>query len=235
MRKLFTAAMAVIIICICAGCEDYTKIEGYELMVGAQDIYEALNSAHITVTDKNSGLVTQDFIFKYEGETLTYSYAGTDGDTVYYENHNGSRIEYTYADTDEWRIIEAADENYFQYTKTSRHPLASRQLLEISEEAISASSVKEGDNGSKIVSFDYDIDKLKPRNDDAFSRTGKEELTYFHIEAVLNQNGECTSFTQRAKLINDGVIKEEEYEVLISEMNSVEIADTVYSSQNTGE
>ena len=79
-----TALTAVASITACSA--DYSHIDGYSDIENARKLYSSLYSAEITVTDKQTGTVTQELTFCYDkSDTLSYSYFGTDGKTKYYE------------------------------------------------------------------------------------------------------------------------------------------------------
>ena len=127
-----TALTAVASITACSA--DYSHIDGYSDIENARKLYSSLYSAEITVTDKQTGTVTQELTFCYDkSDTLSYSYFGTDGKTKYYEYHNGS--EYNYYSDGEWHTLVSGDKDYVCYTRTNKMSMTAEGMIFITPES----------------------------------------------------------------------------------------------------
>ena len=121
-----TALTAAASITACSA--DYSHIDGYSDIENARKLYSSLYSAEITVTDKQTGTVTQELTFCYDkSDTLSYSYFGTDGKTKYYEYHNGS--EYNYYSDGEWHTLVSGDKDYVCYTRTNKMSMTAEGMI----------------------------------------------------------------------------------------------------------
>lgn len=213
-----------IIVCLLAmgGCsvKDYSKITAYDRVEKARENYAALDSGRLTIIDNSTGNITQDFIFKYEGDTLTYSYIVVDENETYYEYHNGSEINYTTDKSEAWTAISAGNEKYYVKTKTDKHPLTDRTAISINPDSIVSGQAADHEDGGFEVTYSYDIEKLASYAT-ALESVGK--LTDFHTRLDINAEGYCTALTQTGTFLNDfGEEVSVDYTMTVTEMNSVE-------------
>ena len=119
LKKITAAILSALLIITLSGCSVKAEPEGYSDIKNARKLYSELYSAQLTVTDKETGTVTQELTFRYDTQdNLTYSYYGTDGTTEYYEYHNGS--EYNYLSDGEWHTLVSGDENYVAYSRSRK-------------------------------------------------------------------------------------------------------------------
>ena len=148
-----TALTAVASITACSA--DYSHIDGYSDIENARKLYSSLYSAEITVTDKQTGTVTQELTFCYDkSDTLSYSYFGTDGKTKYYEYHNGS--EYNYYSDGEWHTLVSGDKDYVCYTRTNKMSMTAEGMIFIKPESVTSSEVKNTAD-TKVITMQYDV------------------------------------------------------------------------------
>ena len=151
-----TALTAVASITACSA--DYSHIDGYSDIENARKLYSSLYSAEITITDKQTGTVTQELTFCYDkSDTLSYSYFGTDGKTKYYEYHNGS--EYNYYSDGEWHTLVSGDKDYVCYTRTNKMSMTAEGMIFIKPESVTSSEVKNTAD-TKVITMQYDVSKL---------------------------------------------------------------------------
>ena len=229
-----------IIVCVLtfSGCSmfsaDYSNIVAYDKIETARDLYTALDSGRLTIVDNSSGAITQDFIFKYEGDVLTYSYVVVDENEIYYEFHNGSEINYTTDHDTEWTALDATSEQYYVKTRTDRHPLTDRTAISINADSIVSGTVTENADGGITVTYDYDIDKLASY---ATALESVGTLTGFTTSVEINGEGYCTALTQTGTFIGaDGNELAVDYTMTITEMNEVaKVTRPIATWENTAE
>lgn len=219
LKKKLAALAASLSLLFLTACNDFSSIDGYQLIEQAQVLYEQLESAHVVVTDLDTDIVTQDFTFLYKDDVLTYSYIGTDGATIYYEYHNGSEINHTTADADSWVFIDPSSSDYYTYSKSSRHPYASRQLISVSPESVTSSTVTNLEGGGTQISFEYNVDVLNQNSANSLAEIGT--LNSFSVTVKLDNIGNCIELRQQAEVVNDGVTTSENYLLTISDMNAI--------------
>lgn len=218
MKKFALRSVVLTLVIIfsagCAGTAGYS-FDGYEDAVNAKSLYASLDSAHFYMRDNSTGTVTEEFSFMYrEDGNMVYSYMGTDGETVYYEFHNGSEINYKNAGDESWSFVEQGDENYYVYSKSNKHPYASESVIALNADAITDSSVEKIDGGEKIT-FCYNADKLAS----ALSQMG--ELQSFESSLWLNSDGFCFRLDQKALFLDNGEEFVSDFSMFIDQMNEI--------------
>ena len=224
MKKYCLYIFTIVCALALSGCSlfgaDYSGIAGYSQVETARDLYTALDSGRLTIVDNSSGEITQDFVFKYEGDVLTYSYVVVDENEIYCEYHNGSEINYTTDKDEAWTALDATSEQYFVKSKTDRHPLTDRTAISINADSIVSGTVSEQADGGFVITYDYDIEKLASYAT-ALETVGT--LTGFATALEIDGEGYCTALTQTATFIDaDGNELAVDYTMTITQMNSVE-------------
>ena len=194
----------------------YKSIEGYAEVKAAKELYVKLDSGHMYMQDNSDGRVTEEFTFKYrEDGKLTYSYMGSDGDTVYYEFHNGSEINHKNKGDTEWQFEAQGSENYYVYDRKSRHPYTDEGVISMNAYAVKESSTEEANGGQKIT-FIYDPEQFK----ESLSMLG--ELKSFESTIWLDGDGYCYRLDQKGVFDNNGAEEVSDYSMFIDTMNKVE-------------
>ena len=235
-RKIIAAFIAAItaVTSVTACSADYSHIEGYSDVENARKLYASLYSAELTVTDKATGMVTQELTFCYDqNDTLSYSYFGTDGNTKYYEYHNGS--EYNYYSDGEWHTLVSGDQNYVIYNRTNKMSMTDEGMIFIKPDSVTSSEVKETADG-KTVTMQYDVSKLNSSMSSQLGLVG--DLDSFSVVYNLDKDGYCTSMEQIGYATKDGVQGKVDYLMTITHMNdiaSVEKPEVGGSSQDRSE
>lgn len=191
LKKLAILALGAML--LLGGCSaDYSHIEGYDDIVNARGLYALLNGAELTVTDAESGMVTQKLSFAYDiQDRLSYSYFGTDGETTLYEYHNGS--EYCYFDEGEWKTVTEGGDNYRLYTRTSKMSMTTEGMIFLKAESITDSKVTNIENG-KIIEIQYDHKALNSSMKNQLGLVG--ELLSFKVIYTLDSEGYLTKMEQ---------------------------------------
>ena len=199
--------------CYFGGSADYFSIEGYAEAANAKTLYARLDSGHFYMQDNATGKVTEEFTFLYRSDgNLMYSYMGDDGETVRYEFHNGSEINYRENDDKEWKFIAQGSDDYFVYTRTNLHPYTAEGLISVNAYAVTDSEVEEQDGGLKIT-FYYDASQL------AASLAEIGTLDSFESTLWLNGEGYCYRLDQYA--VFDGGEQVSDYSMHIDSMNEI--------------
>ena len=217
ITALIALVMAALLLCSCA-----KKAEGYEIIKNARKEYTKYDSAKVVVKNDLKGQISQEFTFKYEGDTLTYIYmgAGENGE-LYYEYHNGDEL-HIY-ESGEWAIYMKGDSKYQSYSRGNPHSMAGEGIFLFVNKAIDEARIEEVDGGTKIE-YIYDAKELSKQ----MSRQLKEigDIETFEIHFNLNADGNITQMRQISKLIkmdeNGNESQEDiDYKLEVTEVNAV--------------
>lgn len=215
VAAIITAITAVTSVTACSA--DYSHIDGYSDVENARKLYASLYSAELTVTDKGTGMVTQELTFCYDqNDTLSYSYFGTDGNTKYYEYHNGS--EYNYYSDGEWHTLVSGDQNYVSYNRTNKMSMTDEGMIFIKPDSVTSSEVKETTDG-KTITMQYDVSKLNSSMSSQLGLVG--DLDSFSVVYNLDKDGYCTSMEQIGTATKDGVQSKVDFFMTVTHMNDV--------------
>lgn len=215
IAAVITAITAVTALTACSA--DYSHLDGYNDIENARKLYASLYSAELTVTDKETGTVTQELTFCYDqNDTLSYSYYGTDGKTKYYEYHNGS--EYNYYSDGEWHTLVSGDQNYVSYNRTNKMSMTAEGMIFIKPESVTSSEVQQSADG-KVITMQYDVSKLNSSMASQLGLVG--DLDSFSVVYTLDKDGYCVTMEQIGTATKDGVQSKVDYLMEISHMNDI--------------
>lgn len=228
MKKIFLKKAAflllgAIMLCSLSACfgdlgesAAYKSIEGYSDVKNAKKLYTDLDSGHFYMQDNSDGRVTEEFTFKYRADgRLTYSYMGSDGDSIYYEFHNGSEINHKNKGDSDWQFEAQGSENYYVYDRKNRHPYTDEGVISMNAYAVTDSTLEEV-NGGKKITFYYNPDQFK----ESLSMLG--ELKSFECTVWLDSGGYCYRLDQKGVFDNDGTEEVSDYSMFIDGMNEIE-------------
>ena len=216
LKKITAAVMSALLIISTAGCSTADP-DGYSDIRNARKLYSELYSAKLTVTDKETGMVTQELAFKYnQQDELVYSYYGTDGTTVYYEYHNGS--EYNYYSDGEWHTLVSGDENYVSYSRSRKMSMTDEGMIFAKAESVTSSTITETAAG-KTIEMVYDAAALNSSMASQLGLVG--ELESFKVIYTLDSDGYCTSLEQIGTAVKDGKQSKVDYLMTVEHMNDV--------------
>lgn len=216
---IIAAALAAVTFTACSA--DYSGISGYSEIENARKLYSGLYSAHLTITDCEKDMLTQELTFMYdEQDRLMYSYYGTDGTAQYFEYHNGD--EYSYTGGGEWKTLTEGDENYRKYTKSAKMSMTDAGMIFIKPESITSSSVEQ-DGESKVIRTEYDAAALNSSMSSQLGLVGS--LKSFEVIYTLDKDGYCIAMEQIGTAEQDGKESKVDYLLKIDKMN--DIADIV--------
>ena len=211
---IIAAALAV---SLTACSADYSGVEGYNEIENARKLYSGLFSAHLTITDCENNMLTQELTFMYDTQDrLMYSYYGTDGSTQYFEYHNG--FEYSYTDGDEWKTVTEGGENYHSYSKSAKMSMTDAGMIFIKPESIISSSVTQ-DGENKIIKTQYDAAALNSSMSSQLGLVGS--LKSFEVIYTLDKDGYCVTMEQIGTAEQDGKESKVDYLLKIDKMNDV--------------
>lgn len=217
LKKITAAILSALLIVTCAGCSSKPDPEGCSDIKNARKLYSELYSAQLTVTDEQSDTVTQELTFRYDSQdNLNYSYYGTDGNTVYYEYHNGS--EYNYFSDGEWHTLVSGDENYVCYSRSRKMSMTDEGMIFIKPESVTSSKVTETADG-KTIEMEYDAAALNSSMASQLGLVG--ELESFRVIYTLDSDGYCTSMEQIGTAVKDGTESKVDYLMTIEHMNDI--------------
>lgn len=210
-------AAGVILTALCSCSFQSVEYDGKEELEKARSLHTALESATVTLTGGTDGdnEYVQQISYRFEGDVMQYIFHASGKDdngesAEYYEFNNGTEIDFvTLPDDTEWQYYAKGDENFYSYTRSSRHYYADgAQLFSIFEKAI-ISTERDGNT----ITFLYDDHQLT--NYDAFYGM---DISDFAMIYTFDDNGQCVEFANRYTL--DG--EEYYYNVAITEMNSID-------------
>lgn len=200
------------------GCMQKVDYDGKEEIDKARSLHTALESATVTLTGGNESgggnEYTQQISYRFEGDVMQYIFHAEekkeDGTFAeYYEYNNGTEIDFiTLPNDNEWRYYAKGDENFYSYTRSSRHYYADgAQLFSVFEGAISSA-----ERDGNVITFLYDSKKLT--NYDAFYGL---DISDFAMIYKFDEIGRCTEFAN--KYVLDG--EKYYYTVYITDMDAV--------------
>lgn len=188
----------IIIVYMFSGCSGSYNYEGKEYIDKAAQIHTAYESAMVTLYDNATGAIVQSIEYRFEGDVMQYMYYANADGKQYYEFNNGTEINrLTLPDESKWTGIAKGSEEFYSYSRVSRHYFADgAQLFTDYEAAVSESTVE--DTGEQIVvTLSYDLNKLGQYA--ALSAYG--EFTDFKVTFMIDKElGSCTQFTNEYTL-----------------------------------
>lgn len=197
MKKI-KSLIYIIIVCLslCSCGQKANDYEGKALIDRAAEIHTSYESASVSVSE--GGETAQYIEYRFEGEVMQYMYyAHVDGKS-YYEFNNGTELNYiTLPDETQWSFTAKGSEDYYSYSRASRHYFADgAQLFTDYEGAVSDSEIIEKD-GQTVIKLSYDLEKLKQYT--ALKEYG--EFADFSMTFYINNElGCCTTFTNNYTL-----------------------------------
>lgn len=162
MKRVFAAAVAAASIAALSGCSTELP-EGYREFTAARDKYETLDSARVTMTDLDSGEQVMEFSFYFSAnDEMVLSYSSTWDGVTQQAYSDGAEFFYKESGDEKWTVISSGDENYVYnvYNRKYRYPYAEGRMFFLAAESVREASVTTGTDGSTVIVYDYDPDKL---------------------------------------------------------------------------
>lgn len=192
--------------------------DGFADIKKARDLYTGLDSAYITVTDLEAKKLICQFVFRYEGDLLTYYYMNRKGDEIYYEHHSGYKLSFGYYGDEGWTERENGSKEYYFYGRNKKHPNADREMIFFNENCVlNTEVIKTG--SFKQVNCKYDVVKLG--NKTAGLLPAFDEITEYTVKIVIGDGGYADTILHTG--VADG--KKFNIEVEIKSMNKVPVIE----------
>lgn len=222
MKRYITVLIALITMALLlSSCAK--RAEGYDIIKEARKEYRNYDSARIVVTNNLTGQISQEFTFKYEGDTLTYVYmgAGENGE-LYYEYHNGDEL-HIY-EQGEWTVYMKGDGKYQSYSRRNPHSMAGEGVFLFINKAIDEARIEDIDGG-KSIEYIYDARKLSKQMSHQLKEIG--DIETFEIHFNLNDDGNIIEMRQISKLIKvdehgNEIHEDIDYKLEVSKINAVD-------------
>lgn len=216
MKKILGTGLLSMILLLC-GCTGTVDYDGKSEIEKARVLHTGLESASVSLTGGQNGGedVTQEITYRFAGEVMQYLYHGTqkqaDGTVKeYYEFNNGTEIDFIDLPEDtEWNYYAKGSEDFYSYSKTSRHYFADgTQLFSVYEGAVT-----ETKRDGNTLTFIYNPSALIQ-----YESFRGIDITDFTMTYEFNNDGYCTSFSNTYTV--DGDVYN--YNVVITDMNAVD-------------
>ncbi len=183
-NKILLVFIAIIIPFVLSSCgKKQEDAPGAELIKSAKEAYESLDSARLVIKDCDSGEVKQEFVFRYEGDVLTYSFKSVSASGVYYEYNDGKSLQIE--NNGEVKTYKWPSGNFKKYKRSKTHPNASGGIFFYEPSCISKVSVNPSGNGT-MVDYEYNVDSLSKKMQ-TFTSEGK--MTAFETRYVFDGDG----------------------------------------------
>ena len=182
----------MVCLCVCGCAAKEYNYEGKELIDRAAEIHTSYESAQVIINAGGEDADSQSIEYRFEGEVMQYMYSAHIDGKDYYEFNNGTELNYiTLPDETQWSFTAKGSEDYYSYSKASRHYFADgAQLFTDYEAAVSESEIKETEN-QMIVKLSYDLEKLSQYS--ALKEYG--EFTDFAMVFYIDkEQGNCLMF-----------------------------------------
>lgn len=221
MRKILCTAL----VCgamLLSGCMQKTAPRFGEIK-SAKERYEKLDSAHLTMTDLDSGELMMEFSFYLnKNDEMIFSYRSVDGEKEEQAYSDGAQFFYKTAEEDGWRVIDSDDESYLYnlYTRTYRYPYARGSIFFLDGTSVSEATEKATPDGGIAVTYVYDPEGLN-----AYAAGRLDNVSGFSsltAEYVLDAEGNIISFTETGTVTDsEGVASDVNIRMTVDSMNEV--------------
>ncbi len=188
LKYLLFIIYIIIVYSLC-GCSTPVNYEGKAMVDKAAALHTEKESATVVVTDNLTGKAVQRIEYRFVGDVMQYMYTGEMDGKTYYEFNNGTELNFiTIPDESEWSFTSKGNEDYYNYSRASRHYFADgAQLFNDYEAAVSESLVRQFYDVD-VVTLKYDLGKLSSYSSLASYGSFTEFLVEFNID---RETGEC--------------------------------------------
>lgn len=222
MKKVFLALTAALGLLALSGCTAKMP-EGYDTVKAAKAKYNALDSAHTTMTDLSSGELIMDFSFYINSDDeMILNYYGKDGGDEMYAYSDGAQYFYKEPGKDMWSVISSSDEDYLYniYNRENRYPYADGGIFFLDGGSVSEASVSIEADGSTIVTYVYDPEKLNQSTQGILEDVSSFESLETTFE--INEDGYIISFTEIGTVTDtEGVTRDVNMRICVDMINEV--------------
>ena len=179
----------IIIVYTLCGCTAKADYEGKDLVDKAAAMHTEKESATVVVMDNLTGKSVQRIEYRFVGDVMQYMYTGELDGKTYYEFNNGTELNFiTIPDETEWSFTSKGKEDFYSYSRVSRHYFADGAQLFCDYEGAVKETKLNRFYDVDILKLTYDLDKLGQYS--ALSQYGK--FSDFIVEFNLDhETGEC--------------------------------------------
>ena len=212
-NKILLVFIVIFIPLVLSSCgEKQDDAPGAELIKSAKEAYEKLDSARLVIKDCDSGEVKQEFIFRYEGNVLTYSFKSVSSSGVYCEYNDGKSLQIE--NGGEVKTYKWPSGNFKKYKRSKTHPNASGGIFFYEPSCISKVSVNPSGDGT-MVDYEYDVKSLSKKMQ---TSTSEGKMTAFQTRYIFDGDGNF-SMLYETSTFGDAV---HTYTIEILDKNAVE-------------
>lgn len=201
-RKLRFCLLIIYIIIVYAicGCGNSVNYEGKDMVDRAAALHTEKESAELVVMDNLTGKSVQRIEYRFVGDIMQYMYTGELEGKTYYEYNNGTELNFiTIPDETEWSFTSKGKEDFYNYSRASRHYFADGAQLFCDYEGAVKEAVLNRFYDVDILKLTYDTDRLMQYS--ALAAYGK--FSDFVIEFNLDhETGECKRIRTKYTLEN---------------------------------
>lgn len=221
MKKLFVAA-ALLVCLLMTGCIQKTP-DYYNEIKRAKEQYEKLDSAHIVMTDLNTGEDIMDFSFMFtKNDEMVFSYYSCSDGVEERAFSDGAQFFFKTAGDDGWHVIKPDDPSYLYnlYSRKYRYPYARGSIFFLDGTSVKNTIAISSDDGPLSITYTYDPEGLN-----AYAAGQLENVSSFTaLTAIyeLDKDGYITSFTEKGTVTDtDGNTSEVNMRISVYDMNNV--------------
>ncbi len=219
MRKLLVAAAACVVLLI-SGCAKTP--DGYDTVKSAKEKYEQLDSAHMVMTNLNSGETMMEFsFFINSNDEMVLYYCGTSDGKQEYAYSNGAEYFYKSAEDELWNVISPDNEYYIYniYNRGYRYPYAQGGIFFLDGTSVQTAEITDSADGC-TVKYTYDAEKLNESTQGLFDNISSFSSMQTTIE--INAEGFITEYTLMGDVTyTDGVADSLNVQMTVDSMNEV--------------
>lgn len=220
-RSVLAAAAAAAIICL-SGCTA-SMPEGYEAVRAAKEKYETLDSGRAVMTDLSTGEQIMEFSFFINAkDEMILSYYGRDGENEMFAYSNGAEYFYKDAGDEMWSVIASDNEHYIYnlYNREYRYPYADGGIFFLDGTSVETASVTENDDGSVMVEYTYDAEKLSDSTKGILENV--QGFSSLSTTFYINADGYITEFIEVGTVTDtEGVSRDVNMSIAVDMMNEV--------------
>ena len=201
MKRLLFATVVLAVLML-GGCAEMP--DGYDTVKAAKEKYASLDSVKTVMTDLTTGEQIMEFSFFFNSnDEMVLNYYGKDGGDEMYAYSNGAEYFYKEPGAEMWSVIGADDESYIYnlYNREYRYPYAEGGIFFLDAGSVETASVVTGADGSCVVTYTYDADKLNDSTKGMLE--GVESFSALETVFEIDKDGFITEFTETGIVTND--------------------------------
>ncbi len=222
MKRLFAFILSAAVALMLSGCGAQLP-QGYDEVKQAKQLYQELDSAHITMTDNTTGTIIMDFSFYINpNNEMVLSYYGVDDGREQHAYSNGAEYFYKEHDDEKWTVIGTEDENYIYnlYNREYRYPYAQGGIFFLDAGSVESAEVIASEDGPTQITYIYDTDRLNRSAVEYID--GVSAFVSLETAFVIDENGYITEFSEKGTVTDaDGFDRNIDMSIVVDSMNEV--------------